>query len=118
MSISTRPAAPVKRPLCLSARLLRVGALLLLAIDAPGRRKGAVETTTYLLQRLDAPEGEAFRLSKLDGRGQPTGDLYDLRLSTGADDLPHDGCDCAGGTFHGRCKHALALRMVQANGEL
>lgn len=55
--------------------------------------------------------GRAFRLSKQwDVTVEET---YHVRLSAEG-----DTCDCPGGCYSGRCKHASALAHFVANGEL
>ena len=109
-----RKTAPKqRRPLVLSADVLRVGALTVLLVKSPGKRQGDVDATAYVVRRLNPAEGEAFRLHKLTAGGEGTGDAYDVLLSADA-----VSCDCRGFTAHSRCKHAAAVRDKAALGEL
>ena len=69
--------------------------------DAParvssGRRGGTQERTLSALERIPTELGEALRLSKRLPTGAPSGEVYDVLLAAGADDLPRDSCECKG----------------------
>jgi hypothetical protein len=121
MSSVTASPAPVKpsRPLRLAASVFKVhGGHRILAIVSPGKRKAETVTTPYLITRIASPLGEAFSLRKMDSRGNYVNETYSVLLAAGANDEPHDRCDCMGHTAHQKCKHVIALRQLQGEGEL
>jgi hypothetical protein len=65
--------------------------------------------TDYVLQRLAADFGTAYRLDKVDGPEE-----YNVNLDHGE----RSTCECLGFLAHGRCKHVEALQVLTAAGRL
>lgn len=63
----------------------------------------------YTVEEIPAGgEGRGFRLVKTS-----TGEVYDVLIHRNGQD---HSCDCAGGTYTGRCKHRDALvKLLEAN---
>jgi hypothetical protein len=63
----------------------------------------------YAVARLDVPVGSAWELRKYGADG--TDDPYHAFLSG-----EESSCDCAGGSYVGRCKHLDGLLALAARG--
>jgi hypothetical protein len=84
-------------PLMLDAYVLKIApagghpGCMLLTISSPGRRKGVVDTTAYVLATNPSGEGLAYRLTKLTATGALAGEVYDVLLTIADDDLRTTG---------------------------
>jgi len=84
---------------------------------APGRGRVLIEQdrdrSEYLIARIPAEGGFAFRFKMLGGRRKSAVDNYDVFVANGIGQ--HDSCECLGFLRHGRCKHTAALRALLEN---
>jgi hypothetical protein len=70
------------------------------------------KTFGYWLSVVGSDFGSGFSLKKCAGDGQET---YFVHVWH---DHLSDSCDCAGGTFKGKCKHQDAIRGLIQQGKL
>ena len=60
----------------------------------------------------------AFRFAKINPDHSPTGEVYDLSVSTTEPKKALINCDCIGYTRWCRCKHSDALRVLLSRREV
>ena len=83
----------------------------------PGRGRVLIEQdrdrSEYLIARIPAEGGHAYRFKKIGGKRTSPADNYDVFVASGIG--LHDSCECLGFLRHGRCKHTAALRALLEN---
>jgi hypothetical protein len=99
-------ATKARKPQPRSARLMKLGAGLVLALTT------GKDTVFYRLETLLAAAGRGFRLVKAD-RGDGPGEQYDVLL-----DGRRSSCECKGYLRWGHCKHLESLTALTSAGKI